>query len=137
MSIQIFKCTFYARIWKELREVNSFNYLPEFNLKLELDTLDTESQVKIVSDIQEKLREIEYYIWRFDKILEKNPDFLFVKTYNMGKCKDTEKVFLYVSPTTVSVEWTFSKYKDLLTDKRRNFKFDNIEKHLFIYFNTK
>ncbi len=105
-------------------------------MKLESETLDTESQVKIVSDIQEKLRGIEYYMWRFDKILERNPDFLFFKTYNKVKCKDTEKVFSYVPLTTVSVERTFSKYKDLLTDKRRIFKLDNIEKHLFIYFNT-
>lgn len=46
-------------------------------------------------------------------------------------------VFFKYSPiTSVDVERSFSTYKSLLTDNRRNFKFENLAKHLIIQCNS-
>ena len=43
--------------------------------------------------------------------------------------------FRFVPLTSVAVEQSFSKFKNLLDDKRTNLTIENIEKLLILYFN--
>jgi len=62
----------------------------------------------------------------------KNINFCLEKNIGYQHFASNEKcilpIFNYVPLTLCDVERSFSKYKSILSDNRRNFKFDNLEK---------
>ncbi len=121
---------------EEIRRINQLSFLPGAITKLESDALNTEKQIEIVNEILHKLSFDKTLKERFENILKRNPDLLYFINFNMVTSSEEEKIFSFVPLTTVSVERSFSKYKDLLTDKRKNLLQENIERHLIIYFNS-
>ncbi len=122
---------------EKIRLVYSLNNVAVSIKKLESNDLSTEDQIKILLSTQNGLSDYPELSERLFKILEKNPNLKFFKEYNMVKCKETDKCLSFISLTTVEVERSFSQYRDVLDDKRTRLTVQNIEKHLFIQYNTK
>ncbi len=97
--------------------------------------LCTEKQVYEVNEISRKLLKNSEYYNRFEKILLKNPDFEYFKNFQTMKSKEDGKFFSFVPLTSVEVERSFSKYRDILSDKK-SLSIETIEKYLFLYFNV-
>ncbi len=81
----------------EIRLVNNFNFLSELITKLESGQLSTEDQIKIISEVLEKLKFNDFYHERFKNILNRNPDIEYFRAFNLLKCPENEKVLpMYV-----------------------------------------
>ncbi len=119
----------------EINLVHSLKFIPDAILELESEKLSTEEQGNILKVVKEKLHPYPLYLERFIQILDRNPDIEFFLKFSLLKSNDEEKHYGFVPLTTVSVERSFSKYKDILTDKRKKLTIENLEKYLFIYFN--
>ncbi len=121
---------------RQLRQVNKFTILAKSISDLESETLSTEGQIGIIAKTIEFLEQDLIYSQRFQEIIQRNPDFVWFKNFSILKCKQNEKIFSFVPLTTVEVERSFSKFRELLSDKRQSMSNLNIEKHLFLYFNS-
>ena len=120
---------------RELQEVAKLNFLSAELTKLESETLSTEEQSEIISSIFSQLSNMSCYVTRLEQILSRNLDFDFFRRFNILKCTEAEKIYSFLPLTTVEVERSFSKYRDILSDKRRSLSTENLEKYLMIYFN--
>ncbi len=120
----------------EVEMVYSLKFLTSQLEKLESENFSTEEQIRIVTELKNKLRMNEVYYNRFKKILARNPDLEFFIRFSKLKSLEDEKIYSYVPLTTTEVERSFSLYRDLLGDRRRSFTVGNLEKYLFIHFNT-
>ncbi len=94
--------------------MHRFSFLPSFILKLESETLSTEDQISIVKLILTRLKENDIYFNIFKQILLRNPDLEFFLNFDLLKREENNWDFAYVPLTTVEVERTFSKYRDIL-----------------------
>ncbi len=121
---------------KEILEVHSMGFLTTFIYKLETESLSTEDQVGIINDILLRISQKDVYLDSYKQILSRNPDFEFFQNFKSFKATENEKFYSFVPLTTVEIERTSSGYKDILSDKRRGLTVENIEKYLFIYFNS-
>ena len=68
-----------------------------------------------------------------NKSIGKNPDLI---TFTNQNDFEHQLKTLYTPLVSVDVERSFSKYKQLLTDRRTGFTQENIEKMLVIQFNS-
>ncbi len=125
-----------AEFESEIRQVYSFSFIAKVIYQLESETLSTENQIRLLKLVISKLSSDTKLSKRLSKIISRNPDLKFFLDFNQLKCPEKEKVFSYVPLTTVEVERSFSKYREILSDKRRNLTVENMEKYLFIYFNN-
>jgi hypothetical protein len=70
---------------------------------------------------------------KLNKSIGKNPDLITITSQNDFEHKLKT---LYAPLDSIDVERSFSKYKQLLTDRRTGFTQENIEKMLVIQFNS-
>lgn len=119
--------------------------------KQDLELIDAISYIDKVSTVLKKARGKvgQSIIAKFNKVLEKNYGFQTIRkialilTGEMATFEIEEELsvsdsvfFKYAPITSVDVERSFSRYKNLLSDKRRSFTFENIKKHLIIQCNS-
>jgi hypothetical protein len=102
---------------------------------LEKSGLSVEAQIKILDNVEKEVTSLNKYSERLCSILVRNPDILFFRSFNIVKAPICEKIYSFVPLTTVDVERTFSKYKEILSDKRTNLAMEFLEKLLFLYYN--
>ncbi len=121
---------------EEMRILSRLDFIPNAIASLESDSLSTECQIKIVYDVLNQLSWHKDFKVRLEDILKRNPDLSYFKGFNMVSCREGDKILSYIPLTTVSVERSFSKFKELLSDKRKNLSEESIEKHLIVYFNA-
>ncbi len=121
----------------EIRIVNSLKFTSDAIFELESEKLSTEQQINILVNVSKKLENYEIYQIRFQKILDRNPSLNCFMDFDVLKCREEEKYLVFVPLTTVEVERSFSKFNDLLSDKRKKMTMENLEKYLIVYFNQK
>ncbi|KAF0764808.1 Uncharacterized protein FWK35_00031284, partial [Aphis craccivora] len=124
--------------------------------KLQAKSLSLATSLNIIENIEETLKTLNgehgkpIYL-KLKNVLEKNSGLSKLKhisnilegeeTTNIGEslgeltCNDFV-YFKYAPIVSVDVERSFSRYKTLLADDRRKFKFENLAKHLIIQCNT-
>ncbi len=135
-EIEIFNMLKEDEFEREIREVVKLCFLSVEISKLESERLTTEEQSNIISAILSSLADMPFYTSRFEQILSRNSDLQFFRNFNLLESTETDKIYGFFPLTTVEVERSFSKYRDILTDKRKNLLIENLEKYLIIYFNS-
>jgi len=123
-------------IEQELKFCNKMGFLVDYIINLENESKTTESQIEIIKNVIARIKSENIYYKRFFSICSKNPDLEWFLNYNSLKCKNEDKIYAYVPLTNVQVERSFSMYRDILSDKRKNFITDNLEKYIILYYNA-
>ncbi|KAF0715867.1 DUF659 domain-containing protein, partial [Aphis craccivora] len=129
---------------------SNFGTLSDSITRLETLGLSLHHSIKIVQDVENKIQQAENrvgqeIIKKLKSVLDKNTGFKTVTT--ISKMLNGEKIlnqnfpddlnnsdiahFKFAPITSVDVERSFSKYKNLLSDNRRSFTIENI-KHALI-----
>jgi hypothetical protein len=129
---------------------SNYYFLVETITKLESGKISIYDSVGLMEETRIKLGNVTCAVgakvlFRFNEILENNPDWKNIKNINNILNKRQNDIILpdnilpvniiyYKHCILVSVdcERTFSRYKNLLRDNRRSFIFDNIRKHVII-----
>jgi hypothetical protein len=119
----------------QLRSIYKYGFLNSSIELLEKNGLSVEEQMKILNDVEKNVKFLEEFSDRWNNILLRNPDLIYFRRFNAMKVSANEKIYSYVPLTTVSVERTFSSYKEIISDRRTNLTVDSMEKLLFLYFN--
>ncbi|KAE9521523.1 hypothetical protein AGLY_018079 [Aphis glycines] len=136
---------------------SNFTILVEGINKLQTKSLSLITALKIIEDIEKSFKSLRGEAGtivknKFKTVFENNNGLTSLKRISKilsGEEENSELdgdleeltsddiVFFKYSPiTSVDVERSFSTYKSLLTDNRRNFKFENLAKHLIIQCNS-
>ena len=114
----------------ELFNVATFNFLPDVIEKLEMQKVEKEIQWSVFEGIRPLLH--DFAKQKLVSSLEKNPDVLNFATNIHPEFRLKTKFAPLVS---VDVELSFSQYKQILSDRRRNLTFANIEMYNVISYN--
>ncbi|KAL4148425.1 hypothetical protein QTP88_002670 [Uroleucon formosanum] len=136
---------------------SNFTILVEGINKLQTKGLSLITVLKIIEDIEESFKSLRGEAGtivknKFKTVFENNNGLSTLKRISkilsgeeengeldgdLEELTSNDIVFFKYSPiTSVDVERSFSTYKSLLTDNRRNFKFENLAKHLIIQYNS-
>jgi len=106
-----------------LLKILDYNFISDALIKLQTESLKTSEQIAILNNVKEKLS--GKFLNKLQKSLQKNPDLeKFLNIENMYDFKVKTKFAPLVS---VDVERSFSKYKEILSDKRQNMTTKTIE----------
>lgn len=119
----------------ELRSIKSHSFLCSAIKVLQNDKLSTEDQIKVLKDVISKVDESEIYSVRLKNILKKNPDINFFLKFNMLKVSENDRNLSYIPLTSVPVERSFSKFKQIFSDQRQSLTIENMEMYLTLNFN--
>ena len=119
----------------EIRDVYAHRFLTHAIKSLEESGLSTEKQIEILLGVQSQLLVKGKYSTRFNSILSRNPNIQFFIEFNSLRSLKKNKIFAFAPLTTVDVERSFSLYKYILDDRRRNLSVCSMEKLIFLYFN--
>jgi len=114
----------------ELFNVTTYKDIPDAITALEEDGLTKEKQWEIFTSIRNRLD--GFAKDKIESSLGRNPDVVSFATKSDLQFRHETRFAPLVS---VSVERSFSLYKSILTDKRENLTFENIEKLNVISFN--
>jgi len=116
----------------EFMQFTDFRFLPGQITLLESENNKISDVLCILSYIRTNL--IGTLQIKFDSCLEKNAGLDTICNLNKKLSYGTN--LMYAPLVSVSVERCFSQYKNMLTARRQNFNFENLEKFVFIYFNS-
>lgn len=112
-----------------------------------------EESLEIVEAVGEKLKQMRgrpEFFKKYEQVATKNKGLaklrLISNILELGKSTNPDEyvdsltpeeidAFKYAPITSSDVERSFSKYKNVLSDNRRSFLFDNLAKHVIIYCN--
>lgn len=125
-----------SEIEEQFRIIYQHKNITKSLQRLEGDSLSTEEQIHVLNDVKQMVFANEKYVERLASILNRNPDIRFFEDFNILTSISAHQIFRFVPLTSVSVERSFSNYKALLSDKRRNLTVENIEKLLSLYYNN-
>lgn len=141
-----------ASIISDLTFIKShLSTFPQALTQLETRNLSLNKQIEIFETIGESLKKInnekgQIMAHKFNSVVEKNTGYALIKKYNdcingtknMNVEQQPAIVACYkMSPiTSVEVERTFSKLKDILSDRRHNFSANNFEMYNIVNFNS-
>jgi Protein of unknown function (DUF 659) len=135
---------------------SNFGTLPETIIRLELSGRTLADSIQIVTEFQNKIQEIKnergkIVQLKLKNVLEKNTGFNTI--CNISKILEgtelsitslpddlsfDDMAFMRYAPiTSVDVERSFSAFKNLLTDNRQSFLFENIKRALVVQCNSK
>lgn len=91
-------------------------------------------KLDIAGDFGNKLRQ---YI---DRLKHRNPDFYRIneiaENIKNNRANVFEENFLYAPITSADVERSFSRLKNILSDKRRSFQPKNLEQYIVVSYNA-
>ena len=120
-------------IAKNLYNMRKLVKIPLLIRKLENQRISMEDQLNVLEDLKEIISDKPTYLKKLNDSLAKNPDLIpFTSVIDPRKRIERE----YCPLVTVDVERSFSRFKDLLTSKRRRLTEDNIKHHMIIGFNS-
>ena len=115
---------------EELVYIYQFKFLNEAMIKLEKSGLKLSIQMEILETVKMKLKDTE--LLKLERSLAKNPDI-----YNVQKLSvDKRIMYIHAPLTTVDIERSFSLYRNILSDRRRNLTEEHIAMLNFIEYNT-
>jgi len=115
----------------QLLSLKDYEFLPSAITKLEERSLKMSDQLEILNDIKTKLDGVSKE--KLETSLRKNPD-LKAFTENIGF--EHRLKTLYAPLVSVEVERSFSLYKNILSDKRKNLTAENVERLNIIQYNS-
>ena len=104
--------------------------------KLENNNFSTVEQIKILETVESQILPNNDYSIKFSRILPRNPNLNYFRKFNILKCSKNEWIFAFVPLVSAGVERCFSVYKDLLADDRKSLSQENLQKCLFLHFNS-
>lgn len=130
---------------------NNFESLISSTIKLESQGLALAESVEIISSVQNTLSSLAQteFNQKMDAVLRRNPGFRNVVDINNvlnKRMQPTENYvqsltprelasFKYAPTTSADVERSFSRYKNVFSDDRRRFLFENLKQHLIVHCN--
>jgi hypothetical protein len=114
----------------QLLEVGEYKFLTEVITKLQQQNLKMNSQLDLINEVKAKLS--GFAKEKLEKSLFKNPDF---KKFTENADFDHRLKNSYAPLVSVEVERSFSRYKNLLTDKRQRFLPEKLKINIIIQFN--
>ncbi len=106
---------------RQLSVVKSLSFLENCIANLESKCLSTEDQISILMNVIDKLSKHDFYSERMKEIFARNPDVNLFIDFKYIDATEIDKYYVYVPLSTVAVKRSFSKQKDLLSDKRKSF----------------
>lgn len=127
---------------------SNYNFVPTCILQVQDTSLSLIEAITIIKKFELSCKTVggqigEEIFKKLKSVLDKNTGFVFLsKVGNVlsGVFDETVNVeaevlnhFKYAPITSVDVERTFSIYKHMYTDRRRNFLLENFEKHIITY----
>ena len=112
---------------KQVKDIKRFESIPNLITAIEGQDLTVSEALSIFKSFKDKLDESS--LAKFNKMLKKNENFMFYAS------KSLRSQYKYAPLTSVAVESSFSKYKELISDRRTNLTPDNIKKLLFVNYN--
>lgn len=72
-----------------------------------------------------------------DNLLEKIPDWILIKNYNILTCKKELRCLCYAPLTTINNERSFSNLNHVKTDKKANMSATLLRSSLGFYYNSR
>jgi len=115
----------------EFIQINEFRFLPKIIEKLETQGLRAAAQMEMLKEVQTKLG--DRYLEKLESSISKNPD---LKRFFENKDLEFKVKTTYAPLTSVDVERSFSRLKNILTDDRHKLTPDNMEKLIVIQYNA-
>jgi len=126
--------------------VNNYSCLCKAIKEMEKDSIQLSHQVQIVENLKAQLPPLSCAKTKLENVLSKNPGYHMIKKMAdvLSGCSKTLTksfgptdilAFKYAPLSSAWAERSFSKYRDLLTDKRTRFSEENLAKHLFVQMN--
>lgn len=132
---------------------SNFSCIVSSITKLQKNGMQLEESLEIVEAVGEKLKQMRgrpEFFKKYEQVATKNKGLaklrLISNILELGKSTNPDEyvdsltpeeidAFKYAPITSSDVERSFSKYKNVLSDNRRSFLFDNLAKHVIIYCN--
>ena len=114
----------------QLLEIKEYIFLTQIITQLQEQNIKLDKQKSLLEDAKCKLT--GFAREKLDKSLSKNPD---LETFCNNNDYDHRLITEYAPLVSVDVERSFSKYKNLLTDKRQSFLPENLKINLIIQYN--
>jgi hypothetical protein len=114
----------------QLLEIKEYIFLTQIITQLQEQNIKLGKQKSLLEDAKCKLT--GFAREKLDKSLSKNPD---LETFCNNNDYDHRLITEYAPLVSVDVERSFSKYKNLLTDKRQSFLPENLKINLIIQYN--
>lgn len=119
---------------QELKLVQKNKFIVDTITSLENESLSTENQLTLFKSVTNRIED-EFLKEKLDKLCKKNPDLSFFINYCSISSSNSEKIFSHVPLTTTMVEQTFSYYKNIFNEKRRNLKVESLEMLIGLSYN--
>ncbi|KAG0427401.1 hypothetical protein DMUE_5903, partial [Dictyocoela muelleri] len=113
----------------ELNRIYSFRSLVKKIKFLESNQISTVSQLNIIKEVQEDVKEDFVLLERIMGLINKNPDLNFL--LDLQRKNQMPELFKQIPLTTASVERSFSALTFILDDRRTHMTVDTLEKMLF------
>lgn len=122
--------------------VNNYSFLIDTIKQLESGSLRTKESLRLFNNVKERVEAVKcatgQKIWSsFKDNFENNPDL--GKLVEMLEDSSPDSTCIHYSNcllTSVDVERTFSRYKNIFRDNRSSFLFENLRKYVFIHCNS-
>lgn len=130
----------------------NFSSIVNATIKLETQGLPLSDSVGIYESIRKSLHSMKRtdFVQKMDAVNKRNAGYKnivairdilngdqiknkYVETLSANELA----MFMYCPVTSADVERSFSRYKAVLTEKRRSFTFENLKKHMIVYCNFK
>ena len=135
-AISILKLMESKILEEELRMIHAQQFILEAITNLEAKGLSVEDLIKIIKNVRLRISGFQKYEHRITAILNKNPSFEYFLNFNFMRATNEEKTLSHIPLSSVDVERSFSKYREIYSEQRRSLKFETIEKLLFLYYNN-
>lgn len=118
----------------QIRLCKKHKWIPVVITKLEKRGLSTETQIEYLNEIIDGVKDsfLSEYV---ANSLTKNPDINFFVQFNELRCRRDEKIYSNAPLTSVEVERAFSLYRKIFDEQRQSLKIENLNQHLFLYYN--
>lgn len=129
---------------------SNYEFVSRIILNLETQGMPLNESVGLIEEFQTGVKKVNGKVGqiinkKFYEVLEKNHGYILLsKTAKIigGYLSDQINIepnliskFKYAPITSVDVERSFSRYKQILSDRRRNFLVENIEKYIIVNYN--
>lgn len=141
-----------ANLKAELSYIKSnFYVIVQAITKLETPGLELKESIGVFENVRKTLASLNKtdYRIKFENVIARNKGYsaIFDIHRTLNECVGSESAFIkqyspsevalfkYCPVTSSDVERSFSKYSAILSEKRRNFLFENLKQHLIVYAN--
>lgn len=127
---------------------SNFSMIPKAINKLESKGLELNKSLKCVESVHTNLNSMrdKKYVRKLDRVLQRNVGFGTLKAirdilyfqkpsvdeYIQKLTPDELAKFKFAPTTSCDAERTFSAYKQVFTDRRKRFSFENLKKHMIV-----